>query len=179
VNRAQLEHIIRAAAAITEDEELIVIGSQSILGQFPTAPDTLLRSMEADLYPRHHPERTDLIIGSLGEESMFHRTFGYYGDGVSPQTAKLPSGWEERLVPIRNPNTNGATGWALEVHDLLIAKYFAAREKDRYFTAEAVKHGLADERTLLDRLAATDVELAVRERISAAIRADAAAARRG
>jgi hypothetical protein len=63
-------------------------------------------------------------------------------------------------LELRNPNTNGATGWALEVH-------------------EAVKHGLADQRTLLDRLAATDVESAVRERISAAIRADAAAARRG
>ena len=40
----------------------------------------------------------------------------------------LPSGWRDRLVPLRNPNTRGATGWCLEVHDLAIAKV-AGREK--------------------------------------------------
>ncbi len=61
MTREQLEHVIRAAAAITGDGEIVVIGSTSILGQFPNAPAELLVSAEADLYPRHHPERTDLI----------------------------------------------------------------------------------------------------------------------
>ena len=36
--RADLEHIIRAAGMIVNDDDLIVIGSQSVLGEFPDAP---------------------------------------------------------------------------------------------------------------------------------------------
>ena len=59
MRRAELEHVIRAAAAVAEDDEIVVIGSQAILGQFPDAPDSLLISREADVYPRNHPERGD------------------------------------------------------------------------------------------------------------------------
>lgn len=38
VNRYQLEHIIRASGGVADSKELIVIGSQAILGQFPDAP---------------------------------------------------------------------------------------------------------------------------------------------
>lgn len=115
MTRSQLEHIIRAACTIADDDELIIIGSQAVLGQFPQAPDELLVSVEADVYPKHYPERAELIEGSIGELSMFHETFGYYADGVDPATATLPEGWEQRLVPIRGPGTAGNTGWALEM----------------------------------------------------------------
>ena len=61
MNRRQLEHIIRASADIADDDEIIVVGSQSVLGQFPEAPEPLLVSCEADVYPRNRPERADLI----------------------------------------------------------------------------------------------------------------------
>jgi hypothetical protein len=51
VKRSELEHVIRAAAAISGDDELIVIGSQAVLGQFPDAPAELCVSIEVDLYP--------------------------------------------------------------------------------------------------------------------------------
>jgi hypothetical protein len=38
VNRADLEHIIAAAATISGDDEIVVIGSQAVLGSFPDAP---------------------------------------------------------------------------------------------------------------------------------------------
>ena len=41
MRRSELEHLIRAAGAIAGDGELIIIGSQSILGQFPTPPSAL------------------------------------------------------------------------------------------------------------------------------------------
>ena len=41
MKRAELEHIIRAAASIADDDEIVVVGSQSILGQFPDAPSEL------------------------------------------------------------------------------------------------------------------------------------------
>src|SRR5438067_5934406 len=133
MNFAQLEHIIRAAATIADDDEIVIVGSQSVLGQFPDAPAELLRSMEADVYPYRHPERWDLIDGSLGEGSPFHLTFGYYAQGVGPETAVLPAGGEERSIRIRTANTRGATGTALEIHDLLVAKHDAGRDKAREF----------------------------------------------
>ena len=52
MTRSELEHLIRASGAIADVDEVIIIGSQAILGTFPDAPEILLRSMEADLYPR-------------------------------------------------------------------------------------------------------------------------------
>ena len=69
MNRAQLEHVIRAAATIAGDTEIVVIGSQAILGQYPDAPAELLVSADVDVYPRNHPDRADLIEGSIGELS--------------------------------------------------------------------------------------------------------------
>src|SRR5437870_9320645 len=74
MTRAQLEHLVRAAADIADDENIIVIGSQAILGQFPNAPESMRVSMKADLYPLHHRERSDLIDGGIGEVSPFHKT---------------------------------------------------------------------------------------------------------
>ncbi|HEY5892334.1 MAG TPA: hypothetical protein VIT91_03805 [Chthoniobacterales bacterium] len=51
MNRLELEHIVRAAAGITGKKEFIIVGSQSILGQFPDAPRSLRQSMELDIYP--------------------------------------------------------------------------------------------------------------------------------
>lgn len=135
MTRSQLEHIIRAAGTIADDQDIIVIGSNSILGQFPNAPEELLVSHEADVYPRNHPERADLIDGSIGEGSPFDRQFGYYAHGVGPETAILPDGWESRLVPVSNENTRFLTGWCLEVHDLAIAKLVA-----RFRTLTAARH---------------------------------------
>jgi len=152
MRRAELEHVIRAAAAVAEDEEIVVIGSQAILGQFPDAPDSLLVSREADVYPRNHPERSDEIDGSLGDGSYFDSTYGYYAHAVGPETATAPAGWEERLVEIRNPNTGGATGWCLEVHDLLLSKCVAGRGRDWEFVEGALRHGLADPEELSRRV---------------------------
>jgi len=59
MNRAALEHILRAAAAVANERDIVVIGSQAVLGQFPDAPESLLASIEADVFPRH--SRTSLF----------------------------------------------------------------------------------------------------------------------
>lgn len=169
MTRAELEHLIRAAADIADDDELIVVGSQSILGQFPDAPPALRVSVEADVFPKNRPERAEVIDGSIGEGSPFHATYGYYAQGVDETTSTLPAGWRERLIPVHNENTRGATGWCLDVHDLLVAKIIAGREKDRAFLEEAARQGLADEATLLARLEATTLSDARREAARATI----------
>lgn len=172
MKRHQLEHLIRAAADIADDDELVILGSQSILGQHPDAPAELLESNEADLYPKNRPERADLVEGSIGELSPFHDTYGYFAEGVAESTATLPDGWQDRLVPVNNENTRGATGWCLEVHDLAISKYAAGREKDRSFIRAAVRHGLLDQTVLRERLAATALADDRRAAIDQAIAAD-------
>src|SRR5437899_9710839 len=129
MKRSDLEHILRASKGVTGETEFIVIGSQAILGSFPDAPRVLRQSMEADLYPRYQPELSDLIEGSLGELSPFHQTFGYRADGVSPDTATLPAGWEHRLTRLSNENTGGAIGLFLDPHDLAISKLAVGRKK--------------------------------------------------
>ncbi|MGH9379797.1 MAG: DUF6036 family nucleotidyltransferase [Thermoanaerobaculia bacterium] len=172
MTREQLEHIVRAACTIAADSELIIVGSQAVLAQFPDAPAELLVSMEADVYPRNHPERAELIEGSIGELSMFHETFGYYANGVDETTATLPVGWQKRLVPVYGAGTAGNTGLALEVHDLLISKYVAGREKDRRFNRAALAHNLADPGTLKERLRTTPIGQELQARIETQIDAD-------
>jgi hypothetical protein len=169
MTREQLEHLIRAAAVIADDDTIVVIGSQAILGQFPNAPAPMRLSTEADLFPWNHPERADVIEGSIGELSPFHETFGYYAHGVTEDTALLPQGWKERLVVIHNENTRGAKGLCLEAHDLLVAKAIAGREKDFEFLAEAARHHMADTEILLRRLATVEVAEKVRAKTSALI----------
>ena len=118
-----------------------MIGSQSILGQFPSPPAELCVSNEADVYPKNRPDRADLIDGSIGELSPFHDTFGYYARGVQEGTAVLPESWQERLVALRTPSTRGAVGLCLELHDLVFSKYVANREKDRRFVKAAIGVG--------------------------------------
>ena len=152
MKRTDLEHIIRAAGSIVQDNEIIIVGSQAILGQYPDAPESLLISMEADIYPKNKPQLSDLIDGSIGELSPFHQTFSYYAHGVGKETVTLPEDWEKRLVAIQNENTRGITGWCLEIHDLLSSKYAAGRERDLEFAAEAIKHGLVQKDKLEERI---------------------------
>jgi hypothetical protein len=140
MKRADLEHILRACKGTTGETEFIVVGSQAILGKFPDAPRVLRYSMEADVYPKFQPEMSPLIEGSLGRYSQFDLTFGYHADGVSPNTATLPAGWEARLVRVCNENTAGAVGWCLDPLDIAYSKLVARRVKDVAFVTELLRH---------------------------------------
>ena len=172
MRRSDLEYLIRAAGRIADEHELVIIGSQAILGQFPDAPAALLRSMEADLYPLSRPELADKVDGAIGEGSKFHQTHGYFAQGVGPDTATLPKGWRQRLVRIENQNTGGSVGLCLDVHDLAISKYIPGREKDREFTRELARHGMTDRKTLLKRLTVTKLDAAVSKIVKGRIERD-------
>jgi len=157
MQRPQLEHIIRAAVGITGAPQLVVIGSQAILGQFPNPPEELLISIEADLFSLRSPSDADLIDGSIGEASPFHQTFGYYAHGVSAETAVLPAGWQGRLIPLQNENTGGGAGLCLEVHDLAVSKLVAGREKDLAYIQGLLCHRLAAPELIRQRLETTPI----------------------
>lgn len=170
MRRSELEHLIRASGDIADDDEIIIIGSQAILGQFPDAPARLLSSMEADVYPRNYPEKADKVDGAIGEGSSFHELHGYYAQGVGKRTAVLPEDWESRLVAVNNENTNGVTGYCLEVHDLAVSKLIAMRPKDLEFVQELVRHDMLDKQTMLRRLRQTDLQKSVRTSVRTRIK---------
>jgi hypothetical protein len=165
MRRSELEHVIRAAAAITNEYEIVVVGSQSLLGSIIDPPATLVESMEADVYPRLRPDLADLIDGAIGEGSPFHERFGYYAQGVGPETAVLPAGWESRLVRIQNPNTDLKIGWCLELHDLAAAKLVAGREKDWVFVREMLRSAIVLPEELSQRIAVLPIPPEKKDRL--------------
>ena len=91
MTRLNLEHIIWAAGAISDDPDIIVIGSQSVLGQFPDASAELLVSLEADVYPKNKPELSDLIDGSIGEGSPFDRSLATTRTALTRAPRRCPA----------------------------------------------------------------------------------------
>jgi hypothetical protein len=156
VRRPEFEHVIAAAAVVTGEREIVVVGSQAILGSVADPPEEMLFSMEAELYPRNDPLKAEEIEGSLGEGSMFQSTYGYYARGVGPETVVGPSGWEQRLVRVEIPRrvgqSEGAIALCLEIHDLLLAKCAAGRERDWQFAEDALAAAFVSVEELLRRI---------------------------
>lgn len=140
MNRQQLEHIIRASGAITDEQYLVIIGSQALLASYDNPDESLVVSVEADIFPLKEPDKSILIDGCIGELSPFHEQYGYYAHGVGPETATLPGKWRQRLVPLCNENTNGFTGLCLSPIDLVISKLIAGRSKDIQFVRDMIHH---------------------------------------
>lgn len=174
MKREEFEHAIRAAGAVLDVREVLVIGSQalhaSVAGELPPEAS---RSVEVDVAAMGGDadgRKADLIDGSIGEASMFHATFGYYAQGVVETTAVLPTGWRERLVPFEEPGTSGVTAWCLEPHDLWIAKAVAGRPKDLEFCRALLERALVTGDRLRDRLALVpDLDARVRAAVASRI----------
>lgn len=168
MKRDDLEHVLRAAGAITGVSTWVIVGSQAILGALPNAPAELLVSQEVDLYAPADEAASDLLDGSIGEKSPFHESFGYYAHGVGEETAILPSRWRERAVAIETTSTGGVTGICPDPADLAISKLAAWREKDQDFVRVLVRREIVSVDEIRARLDEIDEETATR--ISARLR---------
>ena len=93
MRRADVAHILRASRSLTNETEFVLVGSQSAHVSIADLPEVMRQSGELDIYPLRRPELAEVIDGAIGEGSPFHTTFGYYAQGVAPETAKLPRGW--------------------------------------------------------------------------------------
>lgn len=141
MNRLELEHVIRAACDILGVEEVIIVGSQAILGQHADAPKDLRQSPEADVFAEGLPQAKIDSLNVIGFGSPFHETHGYYVDPVGPATALLPPGWRERAF--RVDTTDGAaTGWCPEAHDLAISKLARSDPRDLEYVGNLLFHRL-------------------------------------
>jgi len=167
----QLEHAIRAACEIAEDTELLIFGSQAILGSFPQAPESLRSSIEVDIQPKNNVDKTIDIDGALGEDSMFHQTHGFYVHGILIEAATLPVGWEERTILVSHEyRTHGCIGYCPEAHDLAASKLVAYRDKDREFVAILLHERLIDGVVLIERIYLLPVNEDMRNRLARWVR---------
>ena len=171
MKKQELDHVLRAAGRITGEKRFIIIGSQALHGKHPDVADDIIKSVEVDLVAAKSPERAEWL-SAIGVYSQFHETYGYYADPVDENSATLPAGWQARLVTLPPGDTEGVIGLCLEPHDLAIAKYVAAREKDLIFTRALARRGIVSEERLLSLLQETSVAETVRERIRHLIAAD-------
>lgn len=170
MTREELEHIIRASGDVTDQYEFMIVGSQSMLGPVPNPEAIFTMSAEADIYPLSAPELADKIEGALGEGSQFHETFGYYAQGVGPETAVLPDGWLNRVHRVQNAATNDRIGYCLDVIDLFMSKAAAARDKDREFCMALLQYGYVKPVQALDLVAAMPLAESEQRRLRATIR---------
>jgi hypothetical protein len=171
MKKRQVDHVLRAAGGITGEKQFIIIGSQSLHGKHPDVADDILRSFEVDIIAKRDPSRSEWL-NVIGQDSHFHEQFGYYADPVDERSAVLPKGWKSRLVNLPEGETDGVRGLCLDPHDLAIAKYVAARDKDLIFTRELATRGLVAHDRLKNLLEETPVSREVRERIRSQIGRD-------
>ena len=105
MNREQLAHFVRGAAPITVDGDIVIIGSQSILGAADVGhlPEEATMSMEADVAFRDDIDasKADAVDGAIGELSQLHETYGHYAQGweqaTGPESSTAPSDSAEAL----------------------------------------------------------------------------------
>lgn len=165
MRRDQLEHAIRTACQVVGRSEVIIVGSQAILGSVDEddLPEVATMSMEIDVLPiaptnEETARLADQIEGVAGEFSPFEEAHGFSIDGVDLGTPALPDGWRDRLVRVHNANTAAPggdpvfTGWCLDKEDLCVAKLCAFREKDREFVRALIEARLVDRAVIVDRL---------------------------
>jgi hypothetical protein len=165
MRRDQLEHAIRASCQIIGQLEVIVVGSQAILGTYPEyeLPSAATQSLEVDILPitddnNETMQLADLIFGVAGDLSQFQQVHGFSIDGVDLTTSALPEGWRTRLVKVQNENTAAPgghpqyIGWCLDKEDLCVAKLCAFREKDLNFVDALISEGLVDLKVIAARL---------------------------
>jgi hypothetical protein len=108
MRRDQLKHAIRTACQIIEPPEVIVVGSQAILGTFreDELPCQATMSSKIDILPiadsnEETAQLADRIEGVAGELSPYEQLHGFSIDGVDLQTSALPEGWRDRLVKVQ------------------------------------------------------------------------------
>lgn len=95
MRRDQLEHAILAACQIIGSDEVIVVGSQAILGSFDEdeLPPAATMSLEIDVLPvaddnEETARLADVIEGVAGEFSPFEELHGFSIDGVDLTTSR-------------------------------------------------------------------------------------------
>ena len=156
MNRSALEHVLRAAAAITGESMFYVVGTAAIVASLRSEaalPGAILRSREADLVPACGSARSIDHRRCVGTGFHFRWHTRLLCRCLEFSTVSYaPDGWRDRTIRFATAGTKGATGLCMEPHDLAISKLCAGREKDLTFVRGVIEAGLVEIDLLFDRL---------------------------
>lgn len=171
MNLSALQHLIRSAQALAEDQQVIVLGSSSLLASFPDMgkkDGPLTTTFDADLYPDPFDELVAMMWHeALGENCSYYVRHGYHADIMRNSIVDtFPSGWRERLVPV--PDMQKAH--ALDPHDLCAIKILVGRPKDLDLVKFLSYAGLVHADKVRERMALIEVPVELRPRMNAAFR---------
>jgi hypothetical protein len=150
LRRADIDHILRAAAIICNHTRFVVVGTGAVIMTARHIPLSMMMTAELDLYADGvaDPEPlSDLIDATIGQGSRFHKTFHYYGDGVSPGTSIMPGDWRLRATEIATQDRLAAA-ICPSADDIAIAKLCAWRDKDRQWLRDALQAGIVSAATI-------------------------------
>jgi hypothetical protein len=161
MRREEVLHVARAAARIAGVTNVVIVGSQAVLGVYheDDLPSAALASVEADVLVLQDTDGSaaQAISGAIGHMSMFHREHSYYADGMQLSELVFPDGWEGRLLHLVADRRGEVElrAYFPDVHDLCAAKLGAGRPQDRAFVHAIHRHRRDNGARLLD-----DVRLA-------------------
>ncbi len=151
MRKSDLFELIRQIKAVTSNELPIIVGSQTVhlVTNFP--PEIIQQSIECDfLFVSGHSETRAKINKKFGVFSDFQVENGFYADALGLATVILPTGWRERLQPLKDEN--GETiALVAEIHDIAISKLIAGREKDFAFLKELFSRQYISFETFFER----------------------------
>lgn len=170
MNREDLAKAIVAACKWIEEPQVVIFGSQSLLGSYDAdvLPEEATRSAEVDMTPgsaftdqtfggRTLKEKVSILDVWVGEDSDFHAMHGIYVEGIHKETVILPRGWDNRLVRFDVPdesgeNTYGRVALCLDPVDACISKLLAGREKDHEYVGALIRADIITAEVMLERV---------------------------
>jgi hypothetical protein len=156
MKREKVEHILRAAGRVTGKKTFVLIGSAAIVAWRDLVPMELAISRDVDMFAYDTPDAeqvSDQLDGALGQASDFDQTFGYYCDGVGPETAVLPANWRERALEFSSGRTEGVVALVPDPDDIALSKLCAWRPKDVEWLRVAVRNFVVDPEKMRTRIA--------------------------
>jgi len=173
MNRADINRLLVEAKRAINHSDYVIIGSLSVLGAVAQPPESMIQSIDVDLYPKNDPGRASEVADALGQKSAFSKEFRYYADAVFPKLAALPDGWEDRLIKIEFDS--GVTAWFLDPNDAAVSKYVRSENRDRRWIRAGLQEKILSLPTIEYRLRETSearMEAGERQRAKDAIAED-------
>ncbi len=148
-----LIHLLGKVREIEPEARIVIFGSSSILASFPEETEEkqwLALTNDADFILSPWQDAAAMEVSkAIGKGRAFHIENGYFADIVRPAAFdQFPPEFESRLVKLENyPNV-----FALDPHDMAVAKLFAGRPKDIRLLSILLADSKLDEATIRTRL---------------------------
>lgn len=151
MRKSDLFELVRQIKAIAPEDTPIIVGSQAVHPVTNYPPEIVRQSIECDFLLTGGKSETRAEINKkLGVFSRFQVEHGFYADALGLATVILPTGWQKRLLPLKDENGNVIANVA-EIHDVAVSKLIAGRDKDFVFLKELFLRELIEMDVFLER----------------------------